>query len=153
MESEQEFEFGAQPGPESQADVVTREADDEHDWSSLQSNLELSGPAREFARNIQLESIDDNRWEFLVPDTLLHLGSEKVVQSLRSALASRLGHPVKLHLHSASEPVKSVASAAEQARMNRMSEAERAIDEDPTVKGIKKKFGAKIVPDSIQPIQ
>ena len=83
----------------------------------------------------------------------MHLGSESVVQSLQSALSSRLGHPVKLDLHKASEPVKSVAAAAHRAEVNRMSEAERAIDEDSTVQDIKKKFGAKIVPDSIQPLQ
>jgi DNA polymerase-3 subunit gamma/tau len=123
------------------------------DWSSLQASLELSGAAREFARNLQLESADENRWRFLVPDTLQHLGSESVVQSLQSALSNRIGHTVILDLHTASEPVKSVAAAAERAEINRMTEAERAIEEDSTVHDIKKKFGAKIIPDSIQPLQ
>ncbi len=83
----------------------------------------------------------------------MHLGSESVVMSLQSALSSRLGHPVKLDLHKASEPLKSVAAAAERAEVKRMTDAERAIDEDSTVQDIKKKFGAKIVPDSIQPLQ
>ena len=88
-----------------------------------------------------------------MPDTLLHLGSESVVQSLQSALSSRLGHAVILDIHRASEPVKSVAAAQKRAENDRMSEAERAIDKDATVQDIKKKFGAKIVPESIQPLQ
>ena len=88
-----------------------------------------------------------------MPDTLLQLGSQSVVQSLQSALADRLGHPVKLDLHKASETVKSVAAAAHRAELDRISEAERMIEEDSTVQDIKKKFGAKIVPDSIQPLQ
>ncbi len=88
-----------------------------------------------------------------MPDTLQLLGSESVVRSLQSALSSRLGHSVKLDLHKASEPVKSVAAAEHSAEVNRMSEAERAVDEDSTVQDIKKKFGARIVPDSIQPLQ
>jgi len=123
------------------------------DWPSLQATLDLSGAAREFARNLQLESADENRWRFLVPDTLKDLGSESVVQSLQSALSTRVGHAVILDLHTASEPVKSVAAAADRAEINRMTEAERAIEEDSTVKDIKKKFGAKIIPDSIQPLQ
>ncbi len=119
----------------------------------MQASLELSGAAREFARNLQLESADENRWRFLVPDTLKHLGSDSVVQSLQSALSNRIGHAVILDLHTASEPVKSVAAAAERAEINRMTEAERAIEEDSTVQDIKKKFGAKIIPDSIQPLQ
>jgi len=58
-----------------------------------------------------------------------------------------------LALHGASEPLTSVAAAETQAEVKRMSDAERAIEEDPTVQEIKKEFGAKIVPDSIQPIQ
>jgi hypothetical protein len=76
-----------------------------------------------------------------------------VVQSLQSALSSRLGHAVVLDMHKASEPVQSVAAAQQRAENDRISEAERAIDEDVTVKDIKKKFGAKIVPESIQPLQ
>jgi DNA polymerase-3 subunit gamma/tau len=153
IEAAPELEFGSQPGPESRKAQPTGENDPSNDWSSLQNNLELSGAAREFARNIQLESVDENQWRFLVPDTLQLLGSESVVRSLQSALSSRLGHSVKLDLHKASEPVKSVAAAEHRAEVNRMSEAERAIDEDATVQDIKKKFGAKIVPDSIQPLQ
>ena len=135
------------------ADNKTTSPEAQQDWPSIQASLELTGAVREFARNLQLESADEKRWKFLVPDTLQHLGSTSVVQSLQSALSSRLGHPVMLDLHTASEPVKSVAAATERAEINRMSEAERAINEDSTVREIKKKFGAKIVPDSIQPLQ
>ena len=125
----------------------------EPDWSSLQESLELSGAARELARNLQLESAGQVRWRFLVPDTLEHLGSESVVKSLQSALSERLGHAVMLDLHTASKPVESVASAVERTELKRMTEAECAIDEDATIQEIKEKFGAKIVPDSIQPLQ
>ena len=125
----------------------------ETDWNELQSSLKLSGPAREFARNLELESTASDRWRFLVPDTLQHLGSESVIQSLQTALSDRLGHAVMLDLHTATEPLQSVAAAAQAAEVNRMTEAKRAIDEDPTVKEMKEKFGAKIVPDTIQPMQ
>jgi hypothetical protein len=68
-------------------------------------------------------------------------------------LSDRLGHSVMLDLHTASKPLQSVATAAEEAEVSRMSEAERAINEDETVKQMREKFGAKIVPDSVQPIQ
>jgi DNA polymerase-3 subunit gamma/tau len=149
--SEPVSETGADPEPE--AKETPDGHDSERDWASLQSSLKLSGAVREFARNLQLESTSKQRWTFLVPDTLRHLGSESVVQSLQTALSSRLGYQVMLDLHTASEPVKSVATATEHAEINRMSEAERAINEDPTVQDIKSEFDAKVIPDSIQPIQ
>jgi len=144
----------AAPEPEEAEKVTTPATNEpEPDWSSLQESLELSGAARELARNLQLESAGQVRWKFLVPDTLQHLGSDSVVQNLQTALSARLGHPVMLDLHTASGPLESVAAAVERTEISRMSEAERAIDEDVTVQEIKEKFGAKIVPDSIQPLQ
>ena len=123
------------------------------DWISLQESLELSGAARELARNIELESTGNGRWKFLVPQTLRHLGTEAVVQNLQTALSARLGRTVMLDLHTAEEPVESVAAIAQREVDDRMAETERAISEDPTVKEIKDRFGAAVVPDSIQPLQ
>ena len=153
FEAAPELEFGRQPGLEAVTDKPTGAGDPAQDWTSLQTRLNLSGAVREFARQIQLESIDGTQWKFLIPDTLQHLGSESVVQRLRTALSRHLGHEVKLDLHGASEPLKSVAAEVTRAEITRLSEAERAIEEDPTVQQLKKEFGAKIDPDSIQPIQ
>jgi DNA polymerase-3 subunit gamma/tau len=150
---------GTESKPESVAGLlpaagpVAGEDESLQDWSGLQDSLELTGATREFARHLQLESVDEVNWKFLVPDTMRHLGSETVVQSLQSALSARLGHAVVLNVHTASEPVKSVAAAMERAENNRISEAERAIEEDTTIQEIKEKFDAKIIPDSIQPLQ
>jgi hypothetical protein len=46
-----------------------------------------------------------------------------------------------------------VAAAVERTEVSLAGDAERAIQEDATVQEIKEKFGAKVVPDSIQPIQ
>ena len=157
FQSEPEFSFEPTPvpAPAPARESVVATAGDEpgQDWPGLQGKLGLSGAAREFARNLQLESADDKCWKFLVPDTLEHLGSKSVVQSLQSVLSSHLGHEVRLDLHTANGPVKSVAAAKVSAEVNRMGEAQRAIDDDSTVQDIKEKFGAKIVPDSIQPLQ
>ena len=157
FQSEPEFSFEPWPvpAPAPASEPVVAAASDEpgQDWPGLQGKLGLSGAAREFARNLQLESADDKCWKFLVPDTLEHLGSKSVVQSLQSVLSSHLGHEVRLDLHTANGPVKSVAAAKVSAEVNRMGEAQRAIDDDSTVQDIKEKFGAKIVPDSIQPLQ
>lgn len=123
------------------------------DWFRLQESLELSGAARELARNLQLESAGKVRWRFLVPDTLRHLGTASVVEDLQSALSERLGQAVMLDLHTASEPVESVAAIAQREVDDQFSDAERAIQDDPTVQEIKDKFGAQIVPDTIQPLQ
>lgn len=147
--SEPAPELGQEPGL---SDTITGSVN-LPDWSSMQAGLDLAGAVREFARNIQLESIGDNRWRYLVPETLRDLGSESVLRGLRSALSNHLGEQVTLEVHTANGPVKSVAAEIEREVIDKMTDAERSIDEDSTVQELKSRFGAKVVPDSIQPLQ
>jgi len=128
-------------------------SEDPEDWHGLLPRLELSGPVKELARNIQLESKEGDRWQFLIPENVRHLGSETMVQKLQSALSTQLGHPVNLALHAANEPVITPAVVGEKASRLRMSEAEKAIEDDPTVQALKARFGAEVIEDSIQPLQ
>jgi hypothetical protein len=45
------------------------------------------------------------------------------------------------------------AAVSEQGVRQQMSEAEKAIKDDPTVKALEEQMGARIVEDSIQPLQ
>ncbi|NNL94138.1 MAG: DNA polymerase III subunit gamma/tau, partial [Xanthomonadales bacterium] len=126
---------------------------DSKDWHGLMPKLRLSGPVRELARNIELESCSGDRWQFLIPDSVRHLGSRALVQKLQTELSSQLGQAISLHVHTASEPLTTPAVVGEQASQQRLSEAERAILQDPTVQELQEGMGAEIVKDSIQPLQ
>ncbi len=129
------------------------EAEAAEEWHALYERLELNGPVRELARNIQLESRHGEAWRFLIPDAVEHLGTQNLVGQLQSAMASQLGHTVDLALETSTGAVLTPAAVAEQASIRRMTEAERAIADDPTVKALKARFGATIVEDTIQPLQ
>ena len=122
-------------------------------WRRMLAQLELNGPVRELARNITLESCSDDEWRFLIPDEVEHLGTQTLVQQLQSALSSQVGHAVNLALHTATGPVITPAAISRQAEIRRISEAEKAIQDDPTVRALKERFDAQIMEDSIQPIQ
>ena len=94
-----------------------------------------------------------SQWRFLIPETVMHLGSKPMVQKLEAALSSQIGEPVALAVHQATEPVASAAAVTEQAAVERRSDAERSIDEDPTVQSLQEQMGAKIIEDSVQPLQ
>jgi DNA polymerase-3 subunit gamma/tau len=122
-------------------------------WQSMAAALSLSGPARELARNITLESCAGQEWRFLIPHEVEHLGSSALVQQLQSALSAQVGHAVQLAIHTATGPVATPAAISEQAEVRRASEAEKAINDDPTVRALKERFNARIIEDSIQPLQ
>ncbi len=124
------------------------------DWISLARQLNLKGSARELARNVHLRSRKDDQWEFVIAHSLKHLGSETCVNRLRQAISEQLGHTVMVRLIDSEEvSLPTAAKLEEQQLHTRMSDAERAITEDPTIQSLKDQFGARILEDSIQPLQ
>jgi DNA polymerase-3 subunit gamma/tau len=124
------------------------------DWVSLQGDLEVSGQVRELARNVHLQSRSDDRWDFVIASSLRHLGSDNCVTRLGQAISLKVGHPVAIKLIDGDNSELITAAALdEHENLQSMSEAEKAINDDPTIKALKDELGAHIVEDSIQPIQ
>ena len=124
------------------------------DWMSMQGELEISGQVRELARNVQLQSRSENRWDFVITPSLKHLGSPNCINRLGQAISQKVGHTVAIKLVD-SEGTELITAAAldQQKSLQNMSEAEKSINDDPTVKALKEQLGARIVEDSIQPLQ
>ena len=124
------------------------------DWMSLQGDLEISGQVRELARNVQLQSRSDDRWDFVITPSLRHLGSQNCINRLSQAISQKVGHTVAIKLIDSDSAELVTADALDKHKnLQDMSEAERAINDDPTVKALKEQLGARIVEDSIQPLQ
>lgn len=129
------------------------EAENEN-WVTLQNRLNITGQVRELARNVELKSRSDDHWEFIIAPSVRHLGSVNCVSSLSQAISAKVGRSVNVKLtDSEGQDIDTVAALDEQKTLQSMSEAEKAIDDDPTVKALKEQFGAHIVEDSIQPLQ
>jgi DNA polymerase-3 subunit gamma/tau len=127
---------------------------EDSEWLSLARKLNLNGSVRELARNVHLRSRCEDHWEFAIAHSLRHLGSETCVQRLRQAISEQLGHPVMVRLIDSEDGTLLTAASIEEQRLrSKMSDAERAINEDPIVQSLKAQFGARIVEDSIQPLQ
>ena len=76
------------------------------------------------------------------------------VERLAQAISQHLGQEIRVKLVDESNQDLRTAAARDQQQIHQnMSEAERAIQDDPTVKDLKDKMGARIVDDTIQPIQ
>ena len=144
----------ASPEPLNPASKPSEAFTEDGDWISLAPKLKLSGPARELARHVHLQARNDQEWNFIISHSLKHLGSPGCVDRLGKAIAEHVGHPVRIRLVDSEEMVfPTAARLEEQEMMKRMTDAERAIIEDPVVKTLKERFGARIVEDSIQPLQ
>ena len=121
---------------------------------TLATSLDLSGQARELARNVQLKSRSDDNWEFFISPSLKFLNSDASVGRLRDAISQLVGRPVRIKIiDEEKSDLRTAAGIERQKVRDSMSEAEKAITDDPTVKALKEQMGAQLVEDSIQPIQ
>jgi DNA polymerase-3 subunit gamma/tau len=124
------------------------------DWVTLLHDLKLSGQARELARNVQLKARSDDHWDFVIAPSLRYLRSDSCVSSLSRAISDQLGHQVNVRIvDEESTEMRTAATIEQQKVRESMSEAEKAINDDPTVKALKEQMGAQVVEDSIQPLQ
>jgi DNA polymerase-3 subunit gamma/tau len=123
------------------------------DWHRVYDSLELAGPVRELARNLHLDSCTGGRWRFLIAEDLKYLRTDTLVQQLQSAMSAQLGQSVEVAVRPVQQVVTSPAAASEAMDLRQKSDAELAIDQDPTIRALKERFGARIEEDSIQPLQ
>ena len=143
-------------GPFPQGSLPQAEAAglNEESWLGLVETLDITGPVRELARNLQLKSAQKGRWEFIIDHDLRHLASREFLERLRRVIADSLGSELEMRVSDSVDGVLHTVAAIEQSRRRtQLTEAERCIDEDPTVLALKSKLGAKIIADSVQPLQ
>ena len=125
-----------------------------NDWMALLDQLDLSGQARELARNVQLANRSNDRWDFVIAPALRHLGSASCVSRLSEAISDCMGHPVRVRIIDQEGDDLLTAAALEKQQLHRnRSEAEKAIHDDPTVRALQEQMGAQLLDDSIQPLQ
>jgi len=126
----------------------------EADWVRFAHQLKLTGPARELARNLHLHSRQGDRWEFAIANSLRHLGSAACVDRVSQAISEQLGTAVMIRLVDGDDrPLNTVAGIQEKQLLVKKSDAHKAIEDDATIRALRETMGARLIEDSIQPLQ
>ncbi len=124
-------------------------------WTQIIAELKLSALTRQLAENSALIRCEQDAVHLALSPELGHLATDKSKQRLTSALTERLGQDLKLVFADADAHVDAgptlAVERAEQAA-ERQQQAIDAIHNDPTVEIIKNTFNARIIEQSIKPI-
>jgi DNA polymerase-3 subunit gamma/tau len=84
----------------------------------------------------------------------MHLAVEPMVSQMADRIGEAMGEPIRLRFVAASDhAAETPAARAASARESAQSAAEQAIEEDPLVQSLKREFGARVVPQSIKPVE
>jgi DNA polymerase-3 subunit gamma/tau len=114
--------------------------------------MDLGGIARQLADNCVYRSWDGRTLQLQLDPTHRHLQVGSSQQRLRLALQDLLDADVKLVIEAEAAQVDTPAMRQARAREERQREAESEMAADPLVKTMEERFGARLIPESVKPV-
>jgi len=122
-------------------------------WHALIAASGLRGPGRLLAEHAGFVGYDNGVLTLSLSQDDELLRSEGAIRMVADALAPALGAGLKISFESATRPGQSLRERNERARDQRQVAAEQAFMADPDVQRLMEQHGARIVPDSIRPLE
>lgn len=122
------------------------------DWPSLIRAMGLGGLTRELAHHCALVSIEDNRCVLALDPQSAQIRTGQVEAKLEKALQDHFKRPLKLTINLEKPAQETPALKMQRHREERQRAAEIEIEQDETVRALKERFGARIIPGSIKPL-
>ncbi len=121
-------------------------------WTELAALLPLNGMARQFALNCSLVRCDGDVVELALDESQTALRNKKWEDAVAVALAEHLGRAVRLQVQVGRGGGDTPMAAQQRRNQERYDQARQAIETDANVQNIIDRFGGRIEPDSIQPL-
>ena len=121
-------------------------------WPVLMDRLGLKGVAYALASNCSAAGREGDLFRLVLEERHAGLRTANAEQRLAQALCEHLGESVRLRIDIGTHVSDTPAEVTRRAQEARQRSAERSVEDDPLVKGLKASFGARVVPDSIEPI-
>ncbi len=121
-------------------------------WSQLAYALSLTGLAQQLAAQLALVEVTDHEYRFTLDATHRAVLSRSAQSRLEQALQNYLGRSVNVNIDVVRNVGETPAKERQRIEQQRLDEATRKLQEDPTVKALAGAFGAQLEPDSIEPL-
>ena len=124
-------------------------------WQHLVASLHLTGAAQQLAANCAFVGREGNVVRLTLDPKVVSLRTPAAEERLQQALSRHYGTAVVLDLnHESVQPVEDTpARRAAQEAEERLVRARARLDDDPTVRALKERFGASVPPDSVKPVR
>jgi len=123
------------------------------DWELLIERAGLRGPLRALAINARIHAFENDTLELLLDSRHADLAVEPMTGQMAERIGEALGRRVRLRFIGSDEGAGDTPAArAEQQRRQQQNAAEQSMQEDPLVQQLKREFGARVVPQSVRPL-
>jgi DNA polymerase III subunit gamma/tau len=120
-------------------------------WNETAAQLKVSGFIRELASNTALESYENGALALVLDETCTGLLNKDREVQLRQALEEHFGSPVRLSIRVGKASGETLAKERSRMQDEKQQAAVQAIQNDPNVRAMQERFGARVNPSSIRP--
>jgi DNA polymerase-3 subunit gamma/tau len=121
-------------------------------WTGLVETLGLQGMARELAANCVLLAREGDAIRLLVDKAHAHLHNKGTEERLQQALGKQLAADIKLSIQVGEPAAATPARLRQQQERERMQAAISSLENDTEVRTLKETFNARIVPETVEPL-
>ncbi len=122
-------------------------------WASIMNQLELGGAARQLASHCVLVGRQPGIVRLAIDPRVKFVRTTSQEEKLAQALSRFYGETVRLEFTTASGEAETPAQAEQRASQQELEVARQAFETDPGVKGLRERFGATLLPDTIRPVK
>ncbi|MCB1623280.1 MAG: DNA polymerase III subunit gamma/tau [Pseudomonadales bacterium] len=120
-------------------------------WPEILAALDLSGAARQLAANCALVGRRENVVALSIDPRHAAMATPAQRERLIEALGKYFGSPVKVEWREDAPNIETPARAREREEADRLVEARRSLEGDPTVQALQQRFGATLHPETVRP--
>ncbi|MCG7896850.1 MAG: DNA polymerase III subunit gamma/tau [Candidatus Thiodiazotropha lotti] len=142
----------AQPAAPAEPAKPVANANDPSDWESFCTALQLGGITRQLAQNCAFGSWDGKTLNLTLDTSRRQLRVGQSEMRLLEGIRKQLGESVQLSITEAVPQQETPAMREKRELDQRQAEAETSMAVDPMVKEMEERFGAKLMPESIRPV-
>jgi DNA polymerase-3 subunit gamma/tau len=122
------------------------------DWPALLEQLGLQGLPRQLAANCIWIGREGSTVRLALDGSRAAARTRNAEDKLAQALSRHFGVPLRLEIALAEDSASTPARMAAAASAARQAEARATFEADPVVGALKERFGAVVLPDSVQPV-
>ena len=139
---------GASPGiPPSSSDPANGS------WASIMTQLDLQGAARQLASHCVLTGRQPGIVRLALDPRVKFVRTSSQEEKLAQALSRYYGETVRLEFTTANGEAETPAQAEQRASQQELDSARQAFETDPGVQGLRERFGATLLPETVRPVK
>jgi DNA polymerase-3 subunit gamma/tau len=122
-------------------------------WAQIVSQLELAGAARQLANHCAFIGRQGAVVRLALDPRNQLVRTAAQEEKLAQALSRYYGETVRLEFQAVTPGAETPAQAQRRASDTELAQARQAFEEDAGVKGLRERFGATVLPDSVRPVK